>query len=104
VRAFLGFCNYYSDFIPNLQRRARVLNELTGKAKFAWNLEREAALNDLKNALSSGNVLLQFPNISEPFELSTDASDSGVGCVLSQRDKDGRDQPVFFASKTFVIC
>jgi hypothetical protein len=88
VRAFRGFCNY-SDFIPNLQRRACVLSELNRQAKFVWKLERVAAFNDLKNALSSGNVLLQFPNMSKPFELSTDASDSGVGCVLSLRDKDG---------------
>ena len=82
MRAFLGFCNYYSYFIPNLQRRARVLNELNRQAKFVWNLERVAAFNDLKNALSSGNVLLQFPNMSKPFDLSTDASDSGVGLCL----------------------
>ena len=66
LRAFLGFCNYYSDFILNLQRRAHVLNELTGKAKFVWNLERESAFNDLKHALASGNVLLVSKYVS-PF-------------------------------------
>ena len=34
LRAFLGLCNYYGDFILNLQERARVLNRLTGKSKF----------------------------------------------------------------------
>ena len=38
--------------------------------------------------------------MSRPFELSTDASDTGIGCILSQRDYSGRDQPVLFASKT----
>ena len=37
---------------------------------------------------------------SRPFELSTDASDTGIGCILSQRDDSGRDRPVLFASKT----
>ena len=45
-------------------------------------------------------VLLQFPDMSRPFELSTDASDTGIGCILSQRNDSGRDQPVLFASKT----
>ena len=99
LRAFLGLCNYYGDFIPNLQARARVLNQITGKAKFCWTVEREAAFNDLKIALSSNDVILQFPNMTKPFELSTDASESSVGCVLSQRDLSGRDRPVFFASK-----
>lgn len=51
LRAFLGLCSYYSDFIPNLQDRARVLNQLTGKSKFMSSFDREAAFN----------VILQFP-------------------------------------------
>ena len=47
LRAFLSLCNYYGDFIPNLQDRARVLNQLTGKFKFVWSLQRQAAFNDL---------------------------------------------------------
>ena len=38
--------------------------------------------------------------MSRPFELSTDASDTVIGFILSQRDDSGRDQPVLFASKT----
>ena len=38
--------------------------------------------------------------MSRPFELSTDASDTGIDCILSQRDDSGRDRPVLFASKT----
>ena len=102
LRAFLGLCNYYGDFIPNLQQRARVFNQLTGKSKFIWTIEREAAFNDLKCALTYSDVLLQFPNLSRPFQLSTDASDTGIGCVLSQRDESGRDQPVLFASKALT--
>lgn len=102
LRAFLGLCNYYSDFIPNLQQRAHVLNLLTGKSKFLWSIEKEAAFHDLKFALTSSDVLLHFPDISRPFELSTDASDTGIGCILSQRDDSGRDQPVLFASKALT--
>ena len=102
LRAFLGLCNYYGEFIPNLQQRAHVLNQLTGKSKFVWTIERDAAFNDLKFALTSSEVLLQFPDMSKPFELSTDASDTGIGCVLSQRDDSGRDQPVLFASKALA--
>ena len=100
LRAFLGLCNYYGDFIPNLQERARVLNSLTGKSKFVWTLEREAAFNDLKFVLSSSNVILQFPDMRKPFELSTDVSDSSVGCVLSQRDELGRELSSFFCFKS----
>ena len=37
-----------------------------------------------------------------PFEVSTDASDTGIGCILPQRDDAGRDQPVLFASKALT--
>ena len=100
--AFLGLCNYYSEFIPNLQQRAFVLNHLTRKSQFSWSLEREAVFNDLKFALTSRDVLLQFPDLSKPFEVSTDASNNGTGCVLSQRDESARDQPVLFASKALT--
>ena len=102
LRAFLGLCNYYSEFIPNLQQPAFVLNQLTGKSQFSWSLERGAAFNDLKFALTSSDVLLQFPDLSKPFELSIDASDNGMGCVLSQQDESGQDQPVLFASKALT--
>ena len=102
LRAFLGLCNYYGDFIPNLQDRTRVLNQLTGKSKFVCSLQREAAFNDLKFALSFEDVILQFPNMSAPLEVSTDASDTGIGYILSQRDSSERDQPVLFASKALT--
>ena len=57
--------------------------------------------NDLKAALTSKDVL-QFPNMSAPFEVSTDPSGTGIECVLSQRDDSGRDQPVKFASKALI--
>lgn len=65
-------------------------------------MESEATLNDLKFALTSGEVLLQFPDMSKPFKLSTDVSDTGIGCVLSQRDDSGRNHPVLFASKALA--
>lgn len=76
----------------------QALNKLIGKSKFVCSLELEAAFNDLKAALTSKDVL-QFPNMSAPFEVSTDPSGTGIECVLSQRDDSGRDQPVLFASK-----
>ena len=100
LRTFLGLCNYYGDLTPHLQR-AQALNKLISKSKFVCSLEREAAFNDFKAALTSEDFL-QFPNMSAPFEVSTDAFGTGIECVLSQRDDSGRDQPVLFASKALT--
>ena len=101
LRSFLGLCAYYNDFVPDLQRVAAPLHRISGKAKFTWDAEREAAFEDLKRALIE-TTTLQFPNMQKEFEVSTDASDTGLGCVLSQRDDLGRDRPVCFASKAFT--
>ncbi|CAB3979472.1 Hypothetical predicted protein [Paramuricea clavata] len=39
--------------------------------------------------------------MNQVFELSTDASDFGFGCILSQRDSTRPKRPVHFLSKTF---
>lgn len=36
------------------------------------------------------------------FEISIDASDTGIGCILSQRDSSSCDQPVLYASKALT--
>ncbi|KAK3730339.1 hypothetical protein QZH41_002079, partial [Actinostola sp. cb2023] len=101
VRSFLGLCNYYMEFVPNIQLLAKPLNELTGKASFVWTAEREKSFCKLKEALTSAPVLA-FPDMTKTFELSTDASDTGFGCILSQRDNSGRERPVYYLSKAFL--
>lgn len=49
-----------------------------------------------KNVLMNDS-LLQFPDISKPLILTTEASNFAIGVVLSQ-GKMGSDLPVFYAS------
>jgi len=44
--------------------------------------------------------ILQYPDFSEEFILTTDASNDGAGAVLSQGEI-GKDLPVAFASRSF---
>lgn len=46
-------------------------------------------------------TILQFPDFSKTFILTTDTSDVGCGAVLSQ-NTDDNDLPIAFASKTFT--
>ena len=100
LRQFLGLCNYYNDFVPHLQVLAAPLHEVSGKSKFQWDDRKEKAFQRLKEALGSA-TLLHLPDMQREFEVSTDASDTGLGCILSQRDQTGVDRPVSFASKAF---
>ncbi|KAI4899522.1 hypothetical protein NFI96_011522 [Prochilodus magdalenae] len=58
---------------------------LKGNAKrLAWNAQAESAFNELKARFTSA-PLLKHPDPSEPFVVEVDASNLGVGAVLSQR-------------------
>ena len=50
--------------------------------------------------LCSNTPVLAYPNYTEKFKLYTDASESGLGAVLTQVQNDGKERPVAYASRT----
>ena len=98
TQQFLGFASYYRRFIKDFARVARPLHRLTERtATFAWNDECLEAFNELRRYLCSTPVLA-YPDYSRPFILDTDASDTGIGAVLSQRDDDGKERVIAYGS------
>jgi len=98
VRQFLGLAGYYRRFIPQFSKIARPLSQLTKKeTPFSWNKEQQHAFTLLKEALCN-EPILQYPNFSLPFILTTDASNYAIGGVLSQKHDNG-DLPIAYASR-----
>ena len=100
VRSFLGFANYFRRFIDRFAELTAPLNEITGKnSRFSWNHQRQSAFEDIKSALLQAPVLL-LADVSKPFEIYTDASDSSLAAVLMQKDCKGHGLlPVAYASR-----
>ncbi|XP_041787543.1 uncharacterized protein K02A2.6-like [Anopheles merus] len=99
LQLFLGKATYYSSFIPNLSTRARSLRDLLTAQTFEWNDDADEAYQDIKEALISPQVLVQYdPTL--PVILATDASKTGLGAVLSHRLSDGTERPIAYASCT----
>ena len=99
VKSFLGLASYYRRFIPDFSTIAKPLYKLTeAKAEFAWTEQCQLAFDSLKGLLTSGRVLA-YPTREGKFVLDTDASDHGIGAVLSQF-QDGVEKPIAFASRT----
>ena len=101
VRQFLGFTNYFRRFIEGYSFIARPLEELIGKNKrFSWNEECQAAfaIEALKKALISVPVL-RLPDVSKPFRLVTDASNTALAGVLLQKDETEDWHPVAYTSR-----
>ena len=93
MRAFLGFANYYSTYVPEFARMAaplmdklkvrRVLGKKGTKHPIYLSESDLQNFHDLKSALVSG-LSLHAVNPDAPFVLRVDASDREIGAVLEQ--------------------
>jgi hypothetical protein len=98
LKSFLGMIGYYRRFIPRFSKIAAPLHALFKKdAKFEWTAEQENAFLNLKAKLTT-QPILQYPDFSKEFILTTDASNQGLGAVLSQGEI-GKDLPIAYASR-----
>ena len=78
---------------------AKPLHRLTEKGReFTWTQESDQAFNTLKQKLTSAPVLA-LPNWSKSFLVDTDASETGIGAVLSQVQDDGSECVIAYASR-----
>ena len=99
IRSFLGLAGYYHKFIPGFSSIAAPLLQLTQKASsFIWKNACKQAFQRLKQLLCSAPILA-YPDFGKDFVLQTDASDYGVGAVLSQLDDSGNEKVIAYASK-----
>lgn len=101
LQLFLGKATYYRAFIPDLSTRDRPLRDMLLVESFTWTAAGEAAYQDIKNILISPQVLMLY-DPSLPLLLATDASQTGLGAVLSHRLSSGEERPIAYASRTMT--
>ena len=106
VRSFTGFTNYYRKFIKGYAKIARPLHELTSgdnakhkNHKVDWNIRCNDSFEALKSICSDCPVLA-YADYTKPFVLHTDASTTGLGAVLYQKQEDGKERVIVYASRT----
>ncbi|GJR28960.1 retrotransposon protein, putative, ty3-gypsy subclass [Tanacetum coccineum] len=76
-----------TKFVDGFSRLALPLTKLMRKGeKFVWNDEREKSFEELKQRLVSAPILT-LPSGSGGFQIYSDASKKGLGCVLMQHGK-----------------
>ncbi len=90
VRQFLGFANFYQQFICNYSAIVRPLTDLTQKGvDFVWNNTANEAFQSLKSLFTTEPALVPFDPERETV-VETDSSGYANGGTLSQYDDDGR--------------
>ena len=101
VSSFISLTSYYRKFVPDYASIATPLTNLLCKKqpeKITWSDECEKAFQTLKTSLLTHPVL-KVPEANGLFIVHTDASDSGLGAVLSQVGEDGEEHPIAYASR-----
>eukprot|EP00731_Ephydatia_muelleri_P018901 Em0011g941a len=101
IRQFLGLASYYRRFIHNFAQITAPLNRLLEKgSSWQWTEQCSQAFTLLKTKLTSAPLLV-YPNFEEAFIVDCDASDDGLGTVLSQNHQ-GAEHVVYYASRTLT--
>ena len=100
LKSFLGLVHYYGKFIPHLSALLHPLNQLLkANTTWFWSDSCEQAFQEAKQKLASAPVLVHY-DPSLPLRLAGDASQYGIGAVISQVGPNGDEQPVAYASRT----
>ncbi len=92
LQRFLGIANFYRRFIRSFSQVAALLTALTSiRSHFTWSEVAQNAFDHLKRLFTSAPILIN-PDPTRQFIVEVDASDVGVGAILSQRSS--RDDKV----------
>ena len=86
LQKFLGFTIFYRRFIRNFSSIEAPLTFLLkgNPKKLLWTEQADQAFQHLKQTFTTAPIL-KHPDPTQPFVVEVDASETGVGAVLSQR-------------------
>ena len=99
VQMVLELFSYYRRFIQDFAKIAGPLHDLTKKSTtWNWTTQHQDSFDELKFKMTTAPVLIQ-PDLNKAFIIQTDASDEGLGVVLAQRDDQGLEHSIAYASR-----
>ena len=105
LQSFLGFANYYRDFIPFHAAKVQPMQELLRKNQhFYWKEKHQEAFDSVKQALADATALAA-PNEEGRFVLDTDASAVAIAGILHQEQQhNGKTilRPIVYGSKSLT--
>lgn len=101
VRRLVGMASWYRRFVPDFSTIIAPLTNLLRKnVRFIWTVQCQQAWEKIRDRLVSAPILC-CPDFTQEFTIQTDASDFGLGAVLSQTI-DGEERVICFLSKSLT--
>ncbi|XP_066596240.1 uncharacterized protein [Prorops nasuta] len=101
LRRFIGMASWYRRFVPDFATIVAPLNQLLKKNQaWVWATPQSNAFDTLKRKLTS-TPTLACPDFNRTFCLQTDASNVGLGAVLTQTHEQG-ECVIAYASRTLT--
>ena len=108
VRSFLGLVRYLASFLPKLANFTTILDELTrkecDKSFPGWKERHQLAFDSIKRLVTSTDCLTTIdPRLMPDYKIfvTTDASDTGSGAILSFGPTYDTARPVAYDSRSF---
>ena len=98
VEVFLGLVSYYRRFVPDLSKIEAPLREIVKDTQFSWSNKAQRSFDLIKRAIAE-NTVLAYPDLTATLVVDRDASEVGLGAVISQIGADRVERPIAFASR-----
>ena len=96
----MGMVNHLCKFVPRLADLSEHLRQLWCKdSSWVWEEPQQKAFQQIKEALVSSEVLAHY-DTNRPTIISTDASSTGIGAVVTQVQGNGECCPICHTSRS----
>ena len=105
VRRLLGVTGFYRKFVPHYASITAPITELLKKDNsFKWTEAHDEAFDKLKHAIAK-DISLALLDFSKQFIVYSDASTTGLGGMLAQKDETtGELRPISFISRKLTAA
>jgi hypothetical protein len=99
LKSFIGALAWNRKYIPNVHDLCAPFRDLMKeRTPWRWEESHAEAFTAIKTKMREVLPLMSIRN-GEPMILGTDASSYGLGACLTQKDEQGDERPIFFASR-----